>query len=281
MGVVGRAATWIRRRWVRIALIGGLPVLAIVGWRSYYRHYDRVCYAGKAIAGCGRFIPMERFACDNGVGDSRLVGGCSHLAARYDLGVGVRKDPAQAIAFWRRGCVLGDARSCLLAGEDYMNAFTKPHWTIAWSGSYDEATYRPNYARELDDVLADAERLCATDFVGTGCANNACDPSREQLLRGICDDLPGARAARDDARSNVPELVALCSDSNMPACHLAGLTLTFGIGTKRDMVRGKTFLKRACDHNVLLDACYQAGLEKGQPSVMLNELEAAVAPAGG
>ncbi len=67
----------------------------------------------------------------------------------------------------------------------------------------------------------------------------------------------------------------------MPACHLAGVSLTFGIGAKRDMARGKAFLKRACERNVLLDSCYQVGLEKDHPSVMLNELEAAVAPAGG
>jgi len=258
-------------------LIGGLPILALVGWGAYYRRHLGNCYAGKAIAGCDRFMSMERFACDHGVGNSRLVGGCSAVAARYELGVGGPKDSVQAIAFWRRGCVLGDARSCLLAGEHYVNAFTNPHWTIAWSGGYDEATYRPKYARELDDVLADAEKLCANDFAGTVCADKACDPSREQLLRVFCDDLPRARAARDDAHSHVAELVALCSDSNMPACHLAGLSLAFGIGAKRDMPRGKAFLKRACDHNVLLDACYQAGLEKDQPSVMLNELEAAVA----
>lgn len=253
--------------------IASSPLLALIVWLSYYSHHSRVCMERRTMAGCDRFISLERFACDHGVGESFLVGGCFALMRRNEVGVGLPKDPQQATAYARRACVASYGRGCTLAWSWYGTAFGTPHEIMMWGGPTGPSpsqAYLPQFARDLDDVLADAAALCASDF-REGVAQSG---RHHELLRRFCDDLTRARAARNDARAHLLELVQQCESQSPGACAIAGQLLTFGIGVNRDMMRGKALLTRACREGIAT-ACYDAGLEKDHPSVSLRQLEEA------
>jgi hypothetical protein len=129
--------------------------------------------------------------------------------------------------------------------SNYVNALNVPHYIISWGGPTGPSPsvgYLPQWARELNDVLDDASRLCITDFR----AGVVASPTHHELLRTFCGDLPRARAARDDAEAAYPGLAEQCERHNREACGLLGQILAYGVGVKRDIARGRDLLTRAC-----------------------------------
>jgi len=68
-------------------------------------------------------------------------------------------------------------------------------------------------------------------------------------------------------------LLEQCQRHNPRACGLVGQLLTYGVGIKRDLVRGKDLLARACKDGYAL-ACEDLGSDQ-RPPPMLDQLERA------
>jgi hypothetical protein len=275
-----RVETGMNRRMRRnLAALGAIALVATLGlggWSFYYGRVDSLCFAGRRTSGCDRFVRLEQFVCDHGLPATNwIVGGCSKLGARYFLGAGVPKDLAKSIAFDRRGCLARldflSGASCTMTWSAYSGAFSDPHFLMYWSGHYDGPEYTPNYARPLEIVLAEAEALCANNFDGRSYRADL-----RELLGRFCDDLLRARPAFEDARDNGPELLRRCESGNPDACLLAGTILSYGIGAQRDVDRGKTLLRRACDKHREI-ACDAIGASGKAPDRLLELLEAAIA----
>jgi len=242
--MLGRMRAWCRG-W-RFALLGAAAtILAMIAWMGLYEYRVRVCIDRGTAAACRGVSRLEDWSCDRGVGDSVFVGGCFGVARRHMFGAGALKDDRLAIAFFRRACLSDGGRGCVMTWSNYVDAIDTPHYVMSWggpTGPMPNDAYLPEWARDLNAVLADANQLCVTDFRDGIVASM----KHHELLQSFCRDLPRARAARDDAKAAYPELVALCERHSREACGLSGQILAYGLGVKRDIPRGRDLLSRAC-----------------------------------
>jgi hypothetical protein len=207
---------------------------------------------------------------------------CTAGANRYRKGDGVPRDLTRAARLHGRACERhGSASDCCFAGTLQLDPSSE-------SASQPALTY---LARACE---AGAIQACVTAWaLGHGASGalqeaaqavaRACDwPSKGADCSDPCSPLPSRAAPLDRGFGH---LTRLCDGGDAKACYLAGLTLTQGVGARRDLPAGVSRLKQACDGRLLM-ACarlaeaYWFGLGVAENRAEARRLAATTCQAG-
>ena len=172
---------------------------------------------------------------------------CNNLGVKYLYGTGVTKDQAKAVELYRKGCALGNATSCNNLGGLYA----------AGRGvAKNEAKAVELYRRACDaGNVTSCGTLGQMYAAGRGVAKD--EAKAVELYRKACDDeatwcgnlgrmyYDGRGVAKDEAKA--AELYQKDCDDNAEWCGTLGKMYAFGRGVAKNEAKAVELYRRACD----------------------------------
>jgi TPR repeat protein len=178
--------------------------------------------AGPATPAPGDLATLEQ-ACESG-----RTASCTEAGRRHEAGRTVPRDPARAVALFRRGCEGGDAAGCRLLGDAY--AF---------------------------GMGVDKDAVQSVKFLSRGC---------DLGDQGACSNLGakysnGDGVAKDEARA-AKLFRSSCDAGYAGGCLNLALALRNGRGVPKDLGAAPPLYAKACDGGVARGCTYLAGLHQ-------------------